>query len=66
MVSGCFEMFFFQLLSESFGNITDVSGPSSVEAHLVIVVFLIKGHCQSLSELSHEYFRISDVCVVWY
>lgn len=31
-----FEVFFHQLLSESFGNITDVSGPSSGEAHSVI------------------------------
>lgn len=56
-------MFSFQMFSESFGNISDVSGPPSVEAHSVIVVIFIKGRCQSLSRLSHEYFRISDVCV---
>lgn len=63
LVGGCFEMFIFQLLIERFGNRTDASGPSSVEACSVIVVILIRGHCQALSGLSHEYFTISDVCV---
>lgn len=36
LASGGFGVFFLQLLSESFGNITDVSGPSSGEALSVI------------------------------